>query len=41
MGSGLAKKPGNAGGVKVPTEFDRGKEKHSPYTEREKGWQQT
>ncbi len=36
MGTGIAKKLGNAGGVKVPTEFDRGKEKHSPYAEREK-----
>ena len=39
METGIAKKSGNADGVKVSTDIELFKEKHSPYSKMEHGWQ--
>jgi len=38
MKTGIAKKPGNAGGAKVFTDIELFKMKHSPYSKMENGW---
>jgi hypothetical protein len=41
MEAGIAKKPGNAGGVKASTAVAKRKDKHSLHAEVEKGWKET